>query len=138
MATKVQIQGDERTADVSGNGELIVRAFDYSDADFQTLNVDNAAFNFFEPISGERFVITGLVVSGNRDIGVNGAILTIYTADSATSTTPIATVFEIEVPKSTVLPFIVPNVRLEEGVFLNGKSDDSTVRVGMFGYFVPK
>ena len=136
--TKVSIVSGDNEADISDNGELLTRAFDYSEFDFQTIDSANTAFNFFKPKQDFRFVMTGVVVSGNRDIGVNGAVLTIYTANSVSSTAVVGTPFEIEVPKSTVLPFIVPNIRIDEGVFLNGKVDDTTVRVGVFGYFVPK
>lgn len=122
---------------ISERGEVITRSFDYSIFDFETINSANTAFNFVKPKTGLRFVMTGVVISGNRDIGVNGAVLTIYEASTLTSTTVLSTPFEIEVPKSTVLPFIVPNVILGEGNFLNGKADDTTVRVGLFGYFVP-
>lgn len=130
-------QGAQNEAGVSTQGEVLVRAFDYSEFNFQTVNLDNTAFNHFEPKTGFRFVIKGAIISGNRDIGANGAVLTIYEASSATSTVVIATPFEIEVPQSTVLPFIIPDVRIAEGSFLNSKSDDSTVRVVLFGYFVP-
>lgn len=130
-------KGRENEASISGNGELITRAFDYSDSSFQTIDAANTAFNFFKPKDGFQFVITGVVISGNKDIGVNGAVLTLYTATTATSTTAVKTPFEVEVPKSTVLPFIIPNVIAGEEIFLNGKADDTTVRVGLFGYFVP-
>ena len=136
--TTVTIVSGGNEVRISDNGELLTRAFDYSDFAFQIIDSANTAFNFFKPQQGFRFVFTGIVVSGNRDIGVNGAVLTGYTADSATSTTAVGVPFEIEVTKSTVLPFIVPNVRIGEGEFLNGKADDTTVRVGVFGYFVPK
>lgn len=100
--------GSVNEAGVSSNGELLTRAFDYSDFNFQTIDAADTAFNHFKPKEGFQFVITGVIVSGNKDIGVNGAILTVYTATTATSTTPLGTPFEIEVPKSTVLPFIVP------------------------------
>jgi len=134
----VGTRGGLNEVGVSSSGEVLVRAFDYSDFLFQTIDTVDTAFNFFKPKQGFQFVITGVVISGNRDIGVNGSILTVYTADSTTSTTALSTPFEIEVPKSTVLPFIIPNVLTAEGIFLNGKADDATVRVGMFGYFVPK
>lgn len=121
---------------VSSNGEILSRPFDYSDSFFKNLNVVDTAFNLVEPKSGEQFVISGLAISGNRDIGVNGSILVIYGTDDATSTTTTGKEIEFEVPKSTVLPFIQPNLLIAEGLFLNGKCDDNSVRVNLFGYFV--
>lgn len=129
--------GQVNELSISNRGEALVRSFDYSDFDFKNINVANTAFNFFEAKTGEQFVITGMSISGNRDIGVNGAVLTIYTAETATSTTPLQTPFEVEVAKSTTLPYILPNLLPDENTFLNGKADDTNVRVGLFGYFVP-
>ena len=129
--------GSQNEASISNNGEVITRPFNYSEFNSQTLNVVDTAFNHVGPKDKFRFVITGVVISGNRDIGVNGSILSIYTASTATSTTALDTPVQVEVPKSTVLPYIQPNVIIAENVFLNSKCDDDVVRVGIFGFFVP-
>lgn len=123
---------------VSSNNELLTRPFDYSVPSFQNMNVDDVAFNFQKPKDGEQFVITGAVISGNRDIGVNGAITIIYEGTSTTDTVVAVTLLEVEVPKNTVFPFVLPNVLVNEGAFINGKTDDNSVRVALYGYFVPK
>ena len=65
--------GRQNEAGVSAQGEVLTRAFDYSDAEFQTINVVDTAFNFFKPKTGFRFVIKGTVISGNRDgVGIVG------------------------------------------------------------------
>jgi len=135
--TKITIVHDGNEVKVSPNGELITRVFEYSEPSFQTIDAANTAFNFFKPKKDFRFVLTGAIISGNRDVGVNGAVLTLYEAAAADSLATTKTSFEIEVPKSTVLPFIIPHVLTDEGTFLNGKADDTVVRVGLFGYFVP-
>lgn len=130
-------EGSQNEAGVSSNGEVITRPFAYSDPSFKNLNVVNTAFNFFNPITGFQFVTTGALISGNRDIGVNGSILIVYTADTEAETTVLETILEAEVPKSSVFPFIVPNVITPTGRFINGKCDDNSVRVALYGYFVP-
>jgi len=131
--------GNGRSADVSVNGEMITRAFNYSTPAFQNMDQTTDAFNFQSPSVGEQFVITGVVLSGNRDIGVNGAITTIYEATGIDSTTITAAriLLEVEIPKSTVFPFLVPNILVGEGFFVNGHTDDNNVRVALYGYFVP-
>lgn len=124
-------------AGVSANGEVLTRAFDYSKATFQNCNVDNTAFNLKEPEAGKQFVVTGAIIAGNRDIGVNGSILVLYEATSTTDTTPATTIIEVEVPKNTIFPFLVPNVITDEGSFINAKCDDNSVRVALYGFFVP-
>ena len=135
--TQVEIIGTDGKVRVSSNGELIVRAFDYSKPAFANCNVDDTAFNLKRPETGKQFVTTGAVISGNRDIGVNGSILIIYEADSLTSLTVAETIIEAEVPKGSFLPFLVPNVIAAEGSFINAKCDDNSVRVALYGFFVP-
>lgn len=129
--------GGLNEASVSSHGELIIREFDYSDFDTQNVNVIDTAFNHFKPKDGFRFVITGLSISGDRNIGVNGSIYSLYTATSATSITAIKEPFTAEVPKSSFIATSLPRVRIAEGVFLNSKCDDNDIRVTVFGYFVP-
>lgn len=127
----------ENEASVSSQGEVIVREFDYSDFNTQFLDTINTASNHFKPKDGFRFVIKGISISGNRNIGVNGSIYSLYTANSATSTTIIDEPFTAEIPKSSVLVAILPAIRIAEGVFLNSKCDDDDIRVTIYGYYVP-
>ena len=141
--TQVQLisgNGNGIPVGISGNGELITRAFSYSDPAFQNMDNTTDAFNFQSPQVGYQFVITGAIISGNRDIGVDGAITTIYgaTVIDSTNITAARTFLEVEVPKNTVFPFVLPNVLVDEGLFVNGKTDDNSVRVALYGYFVPK
>lgn len=139
--TQIVLHDGETGADskLSSNGELLVRQFDYSTAAFANCNVDDTAFNLKLPLAGSQFVVTGGLISGNRDIGVNGSILVVYEASSTSSLTVVNdAIIEVEVPKSTVFPFIVPNVLTDEGSFINAKCDDNSVRISLYGYFVPK
>lgn len=122
---------------VSERGEVITRPFAYSDPQFQNLNVVDTAFNFVKPTTAKRFVVVGALISGNRDIGVNGSITVIYGAEAEDSTTVTQTIAELEVPKSEVFPFVIPNVIVTEGLFINGKCDDNSVRVALYLYEVP-
>jgi len=131
--------GNGIPAGISANGEVLTRAFDYSTPSFQNMDNTTDAFNFQSPEADKQFVITGAIISGDRDIGVNGAITTIYEATGidTTTITTARTLLEVEVPKSTVFPFLVPNVKAGEGFFVNGKTDDNSVRVSLYGYFIP-
>ena len=133
---RVNIWGKGIAIGASRNHELFTRPLKYSSLFFQNLNVDNQVFNFVVPRAGQEFVISGLAISGNRDIGVNGSIVDIYATDSASNATATGGDIGFEVPKSTVLPFIEPNFLIAEGLFINGKCDDNSVRVNLFGYFV--
>lgn len=130
-------KGGINGASISDAGEVIIREFDYSEFNTQLLDTVDVAFNHFKPKDGFRFVITGLSLAGNRDIGVNGSIYSLYTATSATSTVIVDEPFTAEVPKSSLSFGPIPQVRIAKGVFLNSKCDDNNIRVTVYGYFVP-
>ena len=131
--------GENNTpARVSSNGELLTRLFDYSESESATVNVVDTAFCLYAAKPAEQFVVTGASVSGNRDIGVNGSIFELYGDVSAEGTTIVQSVLSLEVPKNSVFPFLLPNVLLKKGLFLNAKADDDVVRVSVFGYYVPE
>lgn len=130
-------KGKVNEASVSDAGEIIVREFDYSEFNTQFLDTVDTAFNHFKPKDGFRFVVTGLSLAGNRNIGVNGSIYSLYTATSATSISVIDEPFTAEIPKGSLTFGPIPRVRIAEGVFLNSKCDDDDIRVTVYGYFVP-
>lgn len=129
--------GGQNEAAVTSQGEVLIREFAYSEFNTQFLDVVDTASNHFKPKDGFRFVITGLSISGNRNIGVNGSVYSLYTANSATSTAIIDEPFTAEIPKSSFSVQQLPKVRIAEGVFLNSKCDDDDIRVTVYGYFVP-
>ena len=109
----------------------------YSEPEFQNLNVVDTAFNLRKPVTGKRFVVVGALISGNRDIGVNGSITIIYGATTETTITVTQTIAELEVGKSTVFPFVIPNVLVTTDLFINAKCDDASVRISLYLYEVP-
>ena len=140
--TQVVIQGASpkgAQVGVSENGELFVRPVKYSVPAFANCTTVDVGVNLKKPVAGQQFVATGAIISGNRDIGVNGSIFQLYESSGSTSITIIGDpIIEVEVPKSTILPFILPNVITDEGRFINAKCDDNSVRIALYGYFVPK
>lgn len=139
MVVKFQLVGANGIpVKTTENGELVTAPLHYSDPYTQDLGEVNTAYNFLPPKVGMQFVITGAVISGNRNIGNDGSNLVVYGADSAESLTVLTDLIDVEVPKSTIHPFVVPNVVVPEGEFINGKCDDDDVKVTLYGYFVKK
>ncbi len=140
MAVKFIIEsgnGNGVSAGVSSIGELIMRPFDYSTPVFKSLNVDDTAFNFFKPIAGQQFVITGIVADANRDVGVNGASVVIYEATSETEITVDKELFQFDMAKQSSKQCLPLIALVREGSFLNAKTDDNNVLVTIMGYFIP-
>jgi len=128
--------GTSNTIKVSPQGELLVRQLKFGRPKFQAIDTIDTAFNFFLPRAGEQFVITGILLNTNKDIGANGAIVDIYESSSATSTTIDSQIVRINVLKNDTVP--IPGIffGVTEGKFLNGKTDDATVNVTIGGYYI--
>lgn len=72
---------------VSDQGELFTRQLKFGEVEFNSMAVIDTANNFFKARAGERFIITGILINSNKDVGANGAIVDIYEASSTTSLT---------------------------------------------------
>jgi len=125
-----------RVAEVSAQGELLTRGFAYSDPQFQNMDVINTAYNFFVAKAGFRFVITGMVLDANRNVGANGASVIIYEATTAVTITVAKTIFEFDMVKQSSKTLFPLLVQTTEGVFVNGKTDDDDVLVTIMGYYI--
>ncbi len=137
MTVQFQLIGrNGRVIEASANGELAVAPLSYSTPTAQDMNAINTAFNFHKPRAGKQFVITGLIVSTSRNVGPNGANIELYEASAVDSTTVVKSVLVLDLPKQTVVPLLDVNVILNEGAFLNGKTDDAEVKVTVAGYEV--
>lgn len=129
-------KGTANVAKITPQGEILVRQLKFGEVQFQAMDAINTAFNFFLARAGERFVITGVLVNTNKDIGVNGAIVDIYEASSTSSTTIDAQILRLNILKNDTVIFPGVFFAVTEGKFLNGKTDDATVNVSIGGYFI--
>ena len=128
-------QGTDSLVHVTPNGELIIREIEYSQSVFQTLDVDNTAYNFYTPIVGQNFIITGIIADAAASVG-SGATVTIYEADSPTSTGVDKNLFTFFLAASTPKTVVPIMVKTSEGVFLNAKTNDDDVFMTILGYYV--
>lgn len=125
-----------RSVKISPQGELFVRQLKFGESQFQSLNAIDTAFNFFKPMASERFVVTGVIINTNKDVGVNGAIVDIYEANSTTSTTIDKQLFRINILKNDSISITNILLGVTEGKFVNGKTDDAIVNITLGGYFI--
>ena len=138
MGLEVQITSDRagKQADVSNQGELITRAFAYSDPQFKNMDLVDTAYNFFVARTSFRFVITGIILDANRNVGANGASVIIYEATTATTITVSKTLFEFDMVKQSSKVLVPLLVQTTEGVFVSGKTDDDDVLATVMGYYI--
>ena len=139
MAIEVEVvsRSTGKQAEISPQGELIIRGFAYSESQFKNMDLINTAYNFFVAKAGQRFVITGVIVDANRNVGNNGASVILYEAASATSITVAKTLYQFDMPKQTDKILLPLMTQTSEGVFVNGKTDDDDVLATIMGYYIP-
>lgn len=138
MSTPVRIKGGLANTEVKVTrlGQLVTAPLAYGETVFKELAEPDTAYNFYEPRAGKRFVITGMIVTTNRNVGVNGAVIEFYEAGAIDSTTVGKTILRLDMVKNQILPIVGTNFILTEGVFLNGKTDDDDVLATIAGYEV--
>lgn len=124
-------------AKITSRGELVVAPFNFSSVQFQNMNSDNTAFNFFGPSANQQFVITTVIADADRNVGANGATVDIYEADSATEGTIVKQILKFDLVKQTSKILTGLNLAITTGKWINAKSDDSNILMTIGGYFVP-
>lgn len=140
MPVKFQIVdgcGTNRGAKVSATGELAVGPVEYDDAKFHALAVNDQAYNFFPPLPNKSFVITGLRIKANTGVNpTSDATIIIYEASSSTSTTVDKVLHEEAMIKSDSATIIGIRLQVTAGKWLNAKTDDNTVFMTIFGFYI--
>lgn len=130
--------GTSSKVKVTKQGQLVVGELFFNDVSSQTLDVINTAYNFAVGKSGQNFIVTGVLIYANKNVGVGDATLDIYEAADATSTTIDKTILTLEVPQKVYVPFLDNlNLKITEGKFLNAKTDDDDIFLTIFGYYAP-
>ena len=129
--------GSGTLARVTSIGQLVTVPYAYDEVSSQTMGTDNTAVNFYTPKAGKQFVITGIYLFANRNVGVNDATVVIYEATSASTATVSTTLFTTEMVKQTRADLLGLNILVSEGVWINGKTDDDDVFGTITGYYIP-
>lgn len=135
MTIPFNLEGDTgNLAKVSVGGALKTTQ-NFSSAEKITLTSDNVAVTIVKPRSGERMIITGLILNTNRDIGVNGAVVQIYESAAENSSVVQKAILSFDIPKSSTVVTSPVLIATEEGSFINAVADDSDVNVTLLCYF---
>jgi len=131
--------GTGGTANVSGNGQLVTAPYAYDDTSFMELAEPDVAYNFYPPIHGKQFVITGLYAKADKQVSsTNEATVVLYESDAADSTVVDKTLFSVAVLQYDQLSIVPMNLLVRAGKFVNGKTTDDDVHMTLFGYYVPE
>ena len=122
---------------VTNQNQLVVGELDFTTTVQNDIDIVDTAFNFFKPQAGKIFIITQILVNATRSASVNGTVVEIYQASSASSTTVDEQTFKLDIARQQVIALSGLNIRIPQGKFLNVKADSVVVLVTIGGYFAP-
>lgn len=135
MAINVKLSNGS-TAAVTKRGQLITAPLEFSSPYSVTANVNDTAFNLVPPKNDKQFVITDILLYGDKGIGANDATVSLYTAADATETTVLEPILPVEIPKNNYVIMNGLNLITEPGRYINVKTNDNTVYAVVYGYYV--
>jgi hypothetical protein len=125
-------------ARVTPLGQLVTAPFAYDETKFVVLGTADAGVNFYKPKAGKQFVITGLIAAGNLSIAANAlATVIVYEASSDATATVDKSLVQFGVTRLQTAPLLPLNILVEEGKFVNAKTDDDDVFLTIMGYYIP-
>lgn len=130
--------GTKTLLKVTTRGQAVVGPIAFSEASSAALTVDDVPVNLFTPRSGKNFIITDIIIKGDKSIDNNvDATVTIYeTSVGPTSTTQTKVILPTKIARSGGLTLVGLNLEVSTGVWINAVTDDNNVFVTVMGYYV--
>ena len=123
-------------AKVTEFGQLVTSPIDYSVSSQIVATVADLPYTLINPQNGRSIIITTVLLTANRSIGVNDATVTVYSTSTADATSG-DNIFQMELAKNGQLVLTGLNLRVSSGLFLNVKTNDTTVYATVLYYRVP-
>jgi len=124
-------------AQVTRFGQLVVAPLDYSAPVEDTIDVIDTAFNFIAPEDRKSIVITDILLNATRSAPVNGALVQVYQAVSATAITVLQQILKSDMPRQVNRDLVGLNLIVPEGRWVNVQSDGVDIEVTLMFYRVP-
>jgi phosphomannomutase len=126
-----------QNAKITKDGQLVVGDVDFSHFYLGTAIANDTAVNVVPPKTGKRFIITAIILSGDRSIAANGAVTDVYESDVGPTDGTIETqIIQEEIAKQTRMTATGLHIEVNQGKWVNVKSDDVIVRCNIAGYYV--
>jgi len=131
-------RGTSQRACVTSIGQLITAPFAYDETEFREMALADTAFNFYQPESGKQFVITGIRTKASRFVSNTvDAEFIVYEASSENTLSVDKILYEDAFIRGEGATLRV-NIVVNEGKYINAKTDDATFFTNIFGYYIPK
>ena len=128
--------GLERKVCVTNSGELVTSALHYDNTVFHAMSSTGTAYSFYPPLRDKQFVITGFIAVSDKNVGANDALVEIYEANSVTSTVVQKALPTFAITKNSVVDPTGLRILVQEGFWVNAKTDIATINMTMFGYYI--
>ena len=123
-------------ARVTEFGQLVTSPIDYSLSSQVVAIVDDLPYTAVSPEQGRSIIITSIILTANKDVGVNDATVTLYSASTAGATTG-EDILQLELERNGKLVLTGLNLKVDIGLFLNIKTSDTIVYATILYYRVP-
>lgn len=136
---KTQIWGGSgnNSPEITSRGQLVTGDLEYSEFYLGSAIANNTAVNVVPPKPGKRFVITAIILSGDRSIAASGAVTDVFeNTTGPTTATVTKQIIQEEIAKQTRMTATGLNILVSEGAWVNVKADDVIVRCNIAGYYV--
>ena len=129
--------GTRHKARVTKNGQLITAPFGYDDTSFRELAEINTAYNFYGPIPGKQFILTGIIAKADKQVSSTvDADFVVYEAAADDTVTASKILFQTAMVEGDFLQVVNLNIQTTEGVFINAKTTDDDFHVTITGYYI--
>lgn len=131
-------QNAKRAARVTASGELAVAPLFYDEPSFQNMGTDNQIYNFYEPRHGQQLIITGVLAYATKDVNdASATTIEVFSAISA-SAGPTTALLTFGIGSTQAVPIVPLNIKVAEGFWVNGRTDDDDVQITIFAHYVPR
>lgn len=118
-------------------GEVVTAPLAHSTFYLGATASNNVAVNIIPPLPNKKFIITAMIISGDRSIGANGAVTDIFeNSVGPTDGTVTKQIIQEEIAKQTRMVATGLYIIVNAGRWINIKSDDVIVRANVAGYYV--
>ena len=129
--------GAGHSAKVTHTGELVTVRGNYDQTFQDSMTSINTAYSLVVPKAAKQFIITGIVINADKNVSAtDGAVVEVYEATDATTTTATKTILTLNIGKNSTIPLTGILIQTTRGTFLNAKTDDATVNITLLGYYI--
>ena len=124
-------------ARVTQFGQLVTAPLNFSTPVNVKLDVINTVFTIINPQDGKNIIIDSLVITANKNVGVNDATVTLYSAVDDEDIAPGAAEILFEMKKNTNIVLTGLNFIIPEGRYFLAKTDDADIYITAGYYYAP-